>query len=105
MGLEHLHSCRCPGTVRTELVVFMLESEPLEPLLQVNDGLTGVALSKWQEIFAWRDRPRTAHKPELGGTSIISDIVGDARQRPVVQRVTQARGALSEKGLELRENL
>jgi hypothetical protein len=28
------------------------ESEPLEPLLQVNDGLGGIALVKWQEVFA-----------------------------------------------------
>jgi hypothetical protein len=67
----------------------MLEPELVEPLLQVNDGLTGVTLMKWQEIFAWRYRPRTAHKPELCGTSIISDIVGDAGQRPVVRRITR----------------
>ena len=89
LGLEHLHCCCRPGTVRPEPVVSMLEPELVEPLLQVNDGLTGVTLMKWQEIFAWRYRPRTAHKPELCGTSIISDIVGDAGQRPVVRRITR----------------
>jgi hypothetical protein len=77
LGLEHLHCCCGPWTVSAGLVVSASESKPLEALLQVNDGLARVALVKWQEIFAGRCRPRTAHKPDLSGTSVISDIVGE----------------------------
>jgi hypothetical protein len=52
LGLEHLHSCCRPRAIDTKPVVPASESEPLEPLLQVNDGLSGVAFVKWQEVFA-----------------------------------------------------
>jgi hypothetical protein len=106
LGLEHLHSHRRPGAVGTELVVSMLEPEPPQPLLQVNHGLARVALMKWQEIFAGRCRPRTAHKPDLCGTSVISDIVGDAGRALVVRRTVESgQFFVSEKRLELRHDL
>jgi hypothetical protein len=105
LGLEDLHGACCPRTECTWLVGSEIEPKPSEPLLQVSDGFAGIVLSKRQEFFAWSSRRRTTHKPELCGTSIIFDIVGDASRRPVARRATQASPVLSEMRLELRHDL